>query len=404
MASTGHWCVALNGEWGSGKTSVLRMLKSTIKRDGGTCVLIDIWQEDYSEDPILPLVRAILKACDEGVELKQRIQDSAGRVAAKGLAWVSQKARLKELAALTSLEASSVKSDSSTWALYEEAREARSSLKRGLEELAGQRSSEDPVVVIVDELDRCRPLYAVALLERIKHFLDIDSISFVLGVNLRQFAHTIEGCYGPKFDGPAYLERFFDRVIELPSEDVALLVTEELDRNYDAPTIPDAGEELQPAVALATACKLLNLTARKSLAATTDFKVTWGPSQDAFNYLAPAVAQAIALSHADRDQFRSVVEMLRSGRRPNVPYKEGKERHIGFHLYVTLALLSDDGNRLLRDAALHPENTRIRQIEEMVGLLNRSLSITVQVMRDGTANHHVRQARAFILQALRYRT
>ena len=73
-----------------------------------------------------------------------------------------------------------------------------------------------PVVVVIDELDRCRPLYAIELLEVAKHLFSVEIIVFVLAINLRQLGHSIKAVYGSDFDSHEYLERFIDITIPLP--------------------------------------------------------------------------------------------------------------------------------------------------------------------------------------------
>ncbi|RAZ82402.1 hypothetical protein DDV93_19240 [Cereibacter johrii] len=66
----------------------------------------------------------------------------------------------------------------------------------------------NPLVVVVDELDRCRPDYALALLEIIKHFFSVPSVHFVLGVNLEALEHSVRARYGHAFPADRYLDRF----------------------------------------------------------------------------------------------------------------------------------------------------------------------------------------------------
>ena len=74
-----------------------------------------------------------------------------------------------------------------------------------------------PVVVVIDELDRCRPLYAIELLEAAKHLFSVENIVFVLAINLRELGHSIKAVYGSDFDSHEYLERFIDIAIPLPN-------------------------------------------------------------------------------------------------------------------------------------------------------------------------------------------
>ena len=70
--------------------------------------------------------------------------------------------------------------------------------------------------MIIDELDRCRPSYAVELLEVAKHVFAVDHIVFVLAVNRSQLSHSVKALYGNDFDAYGYLRRFFDVDFRLP--------------------------------------------------------------------------------------------------------------------------------------------------------------------------------------------
>jgi len=72
------------------------------------------------------------------------------------------------------------------------------------------------VIVFVDELDRCRPPYAIALLERIKHLFGVPGVVFVLGVDRDQLGHSIRALYGAGMDVDGYLRRFIDLAYHLP--------------------------------------------------------------------------------------------------------------------------------------------------------------------------------------------
>ncbi len=75
------------------------------------------------------------------------------------------------------------------------------------------------LVIFVDELDRCRPSFAIEMLERIKHYFDDDRIIFIVSVNREQLIHSISKYYGANFDSTGYLDKFFDRNVYLPEID-----------------------------------------------------------------------------------------------------------------------------------------------------------------------------------------
>ena len=78
----------------------------------------------------------------------------------------------------------------------------------------------EKLVVFIDELDKCRPNFAIEILESVKHYFDDDRIIFVMSVNKSQLIHTIAQYYGNDFDSSLYLNKFFDINIQLPKADM----------------------------------------------------------------------------------------------------------------------------------------------------------------------------------------
>lgn len=99
---------------------------------------------------------------------------------------------------------------------HRDAQQAVDDFKQALSKTTRDRL---PLVVFIDEMDRCRPDYAVRLLESTKHIFDVDGVVFILGVNLSELAHSINAMYGNGFSSDAYLNRFLDRRIYLPIPD-----------------------------------------------------------------------------------------------------------------------------------------------------------------------------------------
>ena len=85
-----------------------------------------------------------------------------------------------------------------------------------------------PLVVVIDELDRCRPTYAVELLETAKHLFSVDHVVFVLAINGRELSHSVRSLYGVEFDADLYLRRFFDAAVSLPDPNLQELTTNAL--------------------------------------------------------------------------------------------------------------------------------------------------------------------------------
>lgn len=84
------------------------------------------------------------------------------------------------------------------------------------------------LIIVIDELDRCRPNYAVEMLETIKHFFYNEKLIFIFSTDLLQISNTIKKFYGDAFDSDLYLQRFFDRIITLDTPDIEYFIFSEL--------------------------------------------------------------------------------------------------------------------------------------------------------------------------------
>lgn len=87
--------------------------------------------------------------------------------------------------------------------------------KEKFKELIGKILNENRMILIIDELDRCNPLYASKILETIKHFYDLPNITIIVSVNNIELSNTIKQLYGINFDGYEYLNKFYDFVMTL---------------------------------------------------------------------------------------------------------------------------------------------------------------------------------------------
>jgi KAP family P-loop domain len=96
-----------------------------------------------------------------------------------------------------------------------EEKNALESIRSALEDIVKELNGES-LVFFIDELDRCRPDFAVELLEKIKHIFSVKGIIFVLAVNPDQIHESIQHIYGQGINAPEYLHKFFDLQFTLP--------------------------------------------------------------------------------------------------------------------------------------------------------------------------------------------
>lgn len=110
--------------------------------------------------------------------------------------------------------------------------------KKALNNLLNSIFPEDKkIVMIIDELDRCNPKFAVNIIETIKHFFDNDKLVFIVVSNNEQLSHTFSKFYGEKFDGYGYLNKIYDLIISLgnidPSKYINDVLAKYINSNYN---------------------------------------------------------------------------------------------------------------------------------------------------------------------------
>lgn len=219
----GPCVLALDAPWGYGKTTFLNMWEAWLRQEAQGFPVVacfNAWETDFTNHPFLVLSSELtqeLETCTKtaplpgfntfkraGKKLLQVAPQLAGSLVPGGGVFVD-----------TALSVvSAAVSDETDTNDYLEVKAAIASFKEALEELA--QGLEKPMVIMIDELDRCRPSYAVELLEVAKHLFAVDNVVFVLAVNRDELAHSVKALYGTGFDAEGYLRRFFDLDFQLP--------------------------------------------------------------------------------------------------------------------------------------------------------------------------------------------
>ena len=229
-ANQGPCFLAVDAPWGAGKTTFLKIWAQYLRNQQFPVVEFNAWETDFSEDPFVALCAELTKgfgkeAGGEGanefkkaaVEVIKHIGSNAVEKVTGGLVVPTKLwADLNEEAVETATEERLAKHQKAQ-AVIEEFKEKLEDMARALDGRTDQAdaSSQKPLMVMIDELDRCRPSYAVELLETAKHLFSVDRIVFVLAVNREQLAHAVRALYGAGFNAEGYLRRFFDVDIRL---------------------------------------------------------------------------------------------------------------------------------------------------------------------------------------------
>lgn len=257
VASIEGPCVlAVNAPWGTGKTTFLGMWSRHLKNRNFPVVEFNAWETDFSRDPFIAVSAELTDELKKYVSKSNidKIKKVAGEIAR-----LAPKAIMREVIARTPVvqqlkEEELVRLfgsyDDDRLSEYKKGKELIQDFKEILANSAKTLSDSEngrPLVVFIDELDRCRPSYAIELLEAAKHLFTVDNIIFVLGVNRSQLAHSIKVFYGGEFDAEGYLQRFFDIEYTLPSSErkdfinravESIQIEEYLDDDVEDCTVP----------------------------------------------------------------------------------------------------------------------------------------------------------------------
>lgn len=239
--------ISIDAKWGAGKTFYVRQIEQSlnfltrkakglnIEEDVETAfsknqllgtlelehtyfpVYYNAWLYDNHSDPLMSLILSITKACecycdeklnsntlsDKIISLMDSFSLSIGCVQfGSNFGNAKEKFSGKDIL-------SAVKTEE----------EIRDKVKEIFDSIIVENVQK--LVIFIDELDRCRPNFAIEMLERIKHYFDNDRIIFVASINREQLIHSISKYYGTNFDATGYLDKFFDWNIYLPELDTS---------------------------------------------------------------------------------------------------------------------------------------------------------------------------------------
>ncbi|WP_174991045.1 KAP family P-loop NTPase fold protein [Pandoraea anapnoica] len=233
--------IGIDGPWGSGKSWFARNWRDRLRSQGFKVAYIDAFQDDYTDDPftlVASEINLLIKSSGNDGEKRARafvekaarvatvIAPAAGKIAINAVGKVlGTTGNLSDVGQdIATAIADSSGGSAEQWIRkkiegYVEDKRSLAEFQNDLREFS--KLSDKPVIVMVDELDRCRPDFAVGLIERIKHLFDVENLVFVLLMNRRQLSRAVEGVYGVGDEAPAYLSKFINIYFQFPVATVA---------------------------------------------------------------------------------------------------------------------------------------------------------------------------------------
>ena len=229
----GEFTLAIDGQWGDGKTTFAKMWREHLQRKGFRAIYFDAFSNDHGQDPFAPLSAVLLDAIrpendaankeikEKYVSMGIKLLQIGGRIgiraATGGLINENDLSEIKETLKGNDAD-KAISAISQKFAEYQISESELNEFRSLLGELSTSIDSELPLVIILDELDRCRPTFALSLLEKVKHFFSVPGIVFVFVMNSEQICACIEHVYGSSIDARQYLHKFFDVECTLPTK------------------------------------------------------------------------------------------------------------------------------------------------------------------------------------------
>ena len=213
---TSQQIVCVNGEWGVGKSFFLTHLRKQLQDNGFKVAFVNAWENDLLRDPLPCLIEEISEVFPKAPPVTLHGLKEAGLAVAR----TALPHALRALAPGVGEALAATMGDTMQQKLEEQtsAKKCLDTFRTSLSAFAAdvKEKTKQRLVVIVDELDRCRPDFSLRLLETLKHMFAEPDIAFVVGVHREQLAESTRAVYGPKFDGERYLDRFFNLELKLP--------------------------------------------------------------------------------------------------------------------------------------------------------------------------------------------
>lgn len=242
------YVIALDSAWGTGKSYFIDLLTQSATDDTLRIVKYNAWKNDYCENAFEPLIYDILtsdclsfsmenEADAENVQKMISHIGKIGLVMGKQLLFSATKDKLGIDVEKAFAEVKSTDNPFKNFLLRQsqelaEINNERESFEKFKQFLAQSTSylkdSNQKLVVIIDELDRCKPTFAIQTLEVVKHLFDIENVVFLFAVDIQQLSHSISSVYGQGFDSVGYLCRFFDYIAKMPEPNISNYILESI--------------------------------------------------------------------------------------------------------------------------------------------------------------------------------
>jgi hypothetical protein len=223
--------LALDNKWGGGKTTFVKMWQRKLEIQEYKTIYFNAWENDFENNSFIAILaefkellgndksetfkkllrkggqvsKAIIPSITKSL-IKKYINDDTSEIIGNGAAGIMEVVQIE-------IEE------------YVKRKKTIIDFKTELQNYINENIVNKSLVVIIDELDRCKPSYAIEILETIKHLYSVKNIVFVLSIDKEQLCHAVCGYYGSEnLNSNDYLQRFIDIEYSIPKSDIKSFV------------------------------------------------------------------------------------------------------------------------------------------------------------------------------------
>lgn len=215
--------VAIQGEWGSGKTTLMNFLRQELctDKEGYYGVWINTWEYGLMMDASSTLTNIITAIINQVIEvIEQENSDDAAKLKKKAKSFITKvsKAALKTSANMTIGGGASDIVDSMFETEQSEVgvRQLRDELQSTINDFIAQNPQKG-FMFFIDDLDRINPPVAVQILELLKNLFDLNNCVFLLAIDYEVVVKGLEPKFGKKtMENEREFRSFFEKIIQLP--------------------------------------------------------------------------------------------------------------------------------------------------------------------------------------------
>lgn len=218
----------IDGDWGTGKSEFCHKLinKFRAEHKDAQILYIDAFQADHADNPLMTIIAEIMKLIPNELESKKKrflkkalpvIRYGTKAFLKAGVSHIMKESadNIADGFEKEIQDAANTAIDATVTALLKDHEEAKKNLE-ALQALLTELARDNPIIIFIDELDRCRPDFSVQMLEVIKHTFNVENVKFVLVTNTIQLKAAINHAYGTSIDAARYLDKFIKFTIKLP--------------------------------------------------------------------------------------------------------------------------------------------------------------------------------------------